>query len=116
MTRSSRPPEQRRPRADRYAIKVPVDYSSVDAFFTDFSANLNGGGMFVETESAAEPGQVVQLQFKLPGREDPLRVSARVAWVSDGKAESPPGMGVEFQDLSEETREAINDIVRSLRV
>ncbi len=112
-----RPPEgNERRRTERVAIKIPVDYSAVDAFFTEFSANINKGGIFIETEEPDEPETLVALQFRLPGRESPVSVMGRVAWVSDGKDGSPAGMGVEFHDLDSEVREIIDDVVRNLRV
>ena len=106
--------EERR-RHDRLALKVPVDYSSVDAFFTEFTTNINEGGMFIEMDTPPELGTDVALQFRLPGEEQPLQVEGRVAWISDGKADSPAGAGVEFKNLSAEAREQINRIVRDLR-
>jgi uncharacterized protein (TIGR02266 family) len=110
-----RKPVTERRRSERYALVLPVDYSAVDAFFTEFSANINEGGMFIETNEPAPLGTVIELQFRLPGLDRPLEVSATVAWLSDGKAESPAGMGVEFNELSPDAREAINSVVRKLR-
>ena len=99
----------------RTSLKIPVDYSAVDVFFTEFSANINEGGMFIETDTPAEIGTLVQLHFRLPGLQEPLQVSGRVAWVNEEKEEEGIGMGIEFQDLSLDTREQINRIVRKLR-
>ena len=104
-----------RRRHARTELKIPVDYSSVDAFFSEFSQNINEGGMFIEMEQPAELGTPVQLQFRLPGEESPLRVEGRVAWVSEKCEDSSAGVGIEFQNLSEESRRAINRIVRQLR-
>ncbi len=104
-----------RRRHDRAPIKIPVDYSAVDAFFTEFATNMNEGGMFVETASPAGIGSFVQLQFRLPGLDEPVHVDGRVAWVSDGKTDGPAGMGIEFQNLSRQARETINALVRRLR-
>jgi uncharacterized protein (TIGR02266 family) len=104
-----------RRRAGRFSLKIPVDYSAVDAFFREFCANINEGGMFVETEAPPEPGTLVQLQISLPGLEEPLPVAGRVAWVSEGKEGAPPGMGIEFVGLDPEARRTINAVVRSLR-
>ncbi len=106
-------PERRH--AGRTTLEIPVDYSTVDAFFTDFSANINGGGMFIETESPADPETEVQLSFRLPGGEEPVKVEGLVAWVSDGSTGQPQGMGIEFHSLSPETHERINAVARSLR-
>ena len=102
-------------RHERVALKIPVDYSSVDAFFTEFTSNINEGGMFVEMDDPPELGTQVQLQFRLPGQTEPVQVEGRIAWTSDGKDDSPGGVGIEFQNLSADVRETINSIVRQLR-
>ena len=104
-----------RRRHDRVPLKIPVDYTSVDAFFTEFSANINEGGMFVEMDDPPELGTLVQLQFDLPGRLGAVQVEGRIAWMSDGKDDSPAGVGVEFQNLPSNVRETINNVVRDLR-
>jgi len=102
-------------RHERADLKIPVDYSSVDAFFAEFSQNINEGGMFIEMERPVELDTPVQLQFRLPGEDRPVKVQGRVAWVSDGKGEQSRGVGIEFQNLEGETRDTINRIVRQLR-
>ncbi len=114
MRRPSRPDAERR-RAHRHEVKIPVDYSGVDAFFTEFCSNINDGGLFVETATPQEPDTSVQLQIRLPGLESPLSLAGRVAWTSDGKGETPSGMGVEFIGLDAQARETINSVVRRLR-
>ena len=101
--------------SERENIKIPVDYSAVDAFFSEFTTNINEGGMFIETETTPPLDTTVQLQVRLPDLERPIKLGGRVAWVSDGKAGTPPGMGIEFQDLTPELRGTINDLVRRLR-
>ena len=111
--------QERRTRADRRKssrepLLIPLDYSSVDAFFSEFASDINEGGMFIETDDPAELDELVQLQVRFPGLEEPVAVAGRVAWISDGK-ESPQGMGIEFQGLSNEARSAINSVVSRLR-
>ena len=110
-TRSGRERRQ----SERENIKVPVDYSAVDAFFSEFTTNINEGGMFIETDTPPALDTTVQLQVRLPDLPKPIKLGGRVAWVSDGKAGSPSGMGIEFQDLTPELRTLINDLVRRLR-
>lgn len=108
-------PERRQ--SKRTPLQIPVDYSSVDDFFSEMATNINEGGMFIETDQPGEIGELVKVQFRLPNTSEPAQVEARVAWVSrgeDGPA-GPAGMGVEFQDLSGEVRETLNALVRSLR-
>ena len=104
-----------RRRDTRVELKIPVDYSSVDDFFTEFTANINEGGMFVEIEKPPELDTVVQLQFRLPGTRKPVKVLGRVAWSKDEDPDGPSGVGIEFHDLSAELRDTINQVVRQLR-
>ena len=71
-----------RRRHERAELKIPVDYSSVDAFFAEFSQNINEGGMFIEMDRPVDLDTPVQLQFRLPGEDRPIQVQGRVAWVS----------------------------------
>jgi uncharacterized protein (TIGR02266 family) len=115
MPNSSRSSSSNRRRHERAELKIPVDYSSVDAFFAEFSQNINEGGMFIEMDRPVELDTPVQLQFRLPGEDHPVQVQGRVAWVSDGKGDSSRGVGIEFQNLEPDTRDRINRIVRQLR-
>jgi type IV pilus assembly protein PilZ len=104
-----------RRKSQRAELVVRVDYQTVDELFSDFARNINEGGIFVETETPPERGTSVDLQFRLPGEEEPVRVRGTVVRVSRGEGGDPPGMGIEFGDLDAATRERINGLVRSLR-
>jgi type IV pilus assembly protein PilZ len=95
---------------------VRVDYKTVDELFSEFARNINEGGMFVETDCPPEPGSPVALQFSIPGSDEPIAVMGRVVRTSAGDREEPPGMGIEFENLDAQSRELINQLVRSLRV
>ncbi len=105
--------EQRR--SARAPLVVRVDYSTVEALFSEFTANINEGGLFIETERPAPVGTVVSLQFRLPGSEEPIKVDGRVVWTSPERPNDVPGMGIEFEGLDREARARINALVRGLR-
>lgn len=106
-------PERRQsPRAD---FLVRVDYQTVDELFSDFARNINEGGMFVETDKPPAIGTEVSLQFRIPGSDEPVTSSGRVVRIAPARGGSPPGMGIEFDGLDEESRKRINELVRSLR-
>jgi uncharacterized protein (TIGR02266 family) len=109
------PARRERRGSQRKSLKIPVDYSSVDSFFTEMATNINEGGMFLETDAAAELDQLVKLAFRLPGLADPIEVEARVAWLSRGEGGSAPGIGLQFLELTDDVRETINRLVRTLR-
>ena len=104
-----------RRKSQRADLVVRVDYQTVDQLFSDFARNINEGGIFVETETHHETGTGVDLQFKLPGSDEPVRVKGVVVHVSDGRGAEPPGLGIEFEHLDNPTRQRINDLVRKLR-
>jgi len=106
-------PERRR--AERADLVVRVDYQTVDELFSEFARNINEGGVFVESESPHPLGTRVDLQFKLPGSDEPVQVTGSVVRTSPGSADEPSGMGIVFDDLDKETRQRINELVRRLR-
>jgi uncharacterized protein (TIGR02266 family) len=108
--------ETERRRSPRSPLVVRVAYSTVDALFTEFTKNVNEGGLFIETESPPPLDTRVALEFKLPGTDAPIRARGRVAWLrAASPEEGPAGMGVEFEQLGSEARESIDALVRQLR-
>ena len=107
--------EERR-RARRADVVVRVHYATVDELFSEFSRNINEGGLFIETDSPAPLETRVQLQFELPGSPEPVKATGRVVRHADVQMGEPPGMAVEFEELDPDARERINQIVAQLRV
>jgi uncharacterized protein (TIGR02266 family) len=104
-----------RRRSLRAPVVVRIEYATVDALFSDFTRNVNEGGVFIETDCPAELDSVVHLRFRLPGTRENIKVAGRVAWIEPGADGRPQGMGVEFENLSDADRERINAIVLRLR-
>ena len=105
-----------RRRSNRVGLLVRVDYKTVDELFSEFARNINEGGLFVETDTPPEIDSSVALQFAIPGSEDPIQVMGRVVRISGGDRHEPPGIGIEFEDLNQQSRELIDELVRNLRV
>ena len=112
---SSAPPVTDRRKSLRADLVIQVDYQTVDELFSEFTTDINEGGLFVETESPQPVGTVVALHFKLPGDEEPVRVSGRVVRASGGPVGQAEGMGIEFDALDSEARQRIDQLVRRLR-
>ena len=82
--------------------------------FSEFTRDINEGGLFIETEKPHQPGTEVSMQFHLPGSQEILQTLGRVVRVcTDGS--SPAGMGIEFDELTSLDRVKIDQIVRALR-
>jgi uncharacterized protein (TIGR02266 family) len=104
-----------RRRSPRSPLEVRVDYTTVDAFFSEFTRDINEGGIFVETEAPPPLESTVSLCFRLPGSPEAIKVDGRVVRISDGRADGPPGMAIEFENLDAVARRRIDEIVRTLR-
>lgn len=106
--------EERR-RANRARVTVRIDYATVDEMFSEFTRDINEGGLFIETEKPHQAGTEVSMQFHLPGSREVLQTVGRVVRVSNGAVGLPAGMGIEFDELTPDDRGKIDRIVRALR-
>jgi uncharacterized protein (TIGR02266 family) len=104
-----------RRRTTRTDLIVRIDYSTVDEFFSEFTRDINEGGLFIETEKPRPAGTEVTMHFQVPGSRDGIQTVGRVVRISSGDAQMPPGMGIEFDELTDEDQTVINSIVRSLK-
>ncbi len=105
---------RRFPRAEHV---FQVDYQTPESLFNEFAENISEGGLFIKTEKPLEVGTEITIEFLLPILEEPIRVKGRVEWHTDlpGVKHKHSGMGVSFQELSDEDKEKINRVVRELR-
>jgi hypothetical protein len=70
-----------------------------------FAVDLGLRGIFVERSQPLPRGEVVEVQFLLPGNAIPIAATGRVAWWHPAGARLvskslPSGLGVEFEELS----------------
>jgi c-di-GMP-binding flagellar brake protein YcgR len=71
------------------------------------SADVSGGGAFLRSDLLFEVGEVLHLEFDLPGGHH-IRADGRVVRVArGGQKDKYPGMGLEFVDLLPDDRAAI---------
>ncbi len=101
--------------AERAELMVQIDYSTVDEIFSEFTRDINEGGLFIETREPRPIGTEVALYFNLPGGGGGIETTGRVVRTTEGDATTPSGMGVEFDDLSTQDRGKIDRLVRTLR-
>ena len=104
-----------RRRTDRASVVVRIEYSTVDALFSDFTRNINEGGIFVETEAPIPLDEKIDLKLRLPVSNELVHVQGRVVRVEQATATSAAGIAVEFGQLDARARELINAAVRRLR-
>ena len=107
--------DDERRRSQRAPIEIAIQYESVDELFSEFTRNINEGGLFVATERPLEIDETVQLSFRLPGTQEAIHALGRVARVETKEQGGVAGIGIEFEQLDDSARAAINRLVRSLR-
>jgi uncharacterized protein (TIGR02266 family) len=90
----------------RVAIAVDIDLASESHFFSGLSGDVSEGGVFVQTYREIAVGSEVAVEFVLPGGH--VSAHGKVRWHRDKSDSSPPGVGIAFDDLSEEDRELIH--------
>ena len=112
MTRQVIQSERRRSQRER--AEILVRYESVDELFTEFTRDINEGGVFVATETPLGLDEPVELSFELPGGGESIHVTGRVVRVQS-KDEGAAGMAIAFDALDARARSAIDSLVRSLR-
>lgn len=102
-------------RSPRAPLVVRIAYSTVDALFSEFTRNVNEGGLFIETDNPPPTDTRVALQFKLPGSDLPIQARGRVTRIQQPGGDGPAGMGVEFENLGQDARALIDELVRGLK-
>ncbi|MCH2184614.1 TIGR02266 family protein [Myxococcota bacterium] len=107
--------ESERRKAERIQLVVRVEYSTIDDFFSEFSRDINQGGLFIETSRPLSLGSEVMMRFNLPGGDDVIETVGHVVRISHGDGQEPPGMGLEFEKLRNDDRIRIDRLVRMLR-
>lgn len=105
-------------RAPRVEYELPVAYSSVSGFVTDWAVNLSRGGLYINTDKPLPVETVVRLLVTLPGAHFPVELMGRVTRVNAMgavAANQAPGMALEFVDVDDDKRSRIGEFVERLR-
>lgn len=101
--------------AKRVKMSASIDMASDSNFYGGFSTDISAGGVFVATVYALPVGAEVDLSFTLPSGAK-IEVHGAVRWtreVNDKIPDSFPGVGIQFINLNERDRKAIEQFVAS---
>lgn len=89
--------------------------ADLDELHQGWIRNINSGGCFIETTELLPIDYRINIQFSPEDNDDLIMCRARVAWVNHPEwikcEQLPPGMGVQFVDLEEETAKRIQDYI-----
>ena len=104
--------------AKRIKVHINVYYGPYqNTTITGYCLDISVGGLYLKTELALSVDEHISLIMHLPNRLDPVTCNAKVAWINPAigsrKPELPPGVGVEFLDLTTEELDSISSFIRS---
>ena len=109
-SRDQGPPPRREDRRAGYVVQVK--YRNAGHLLVHYCTNLSRGGVFVSCEDPLPPGSSVALELQLPGRDQPVVVSAQVRWTrAEANADGPPGMGLSFEHIERLLGDYIDELV-----
>jgi phosphoserine phosphatase RsbU/P len=104
--------------SSRFAVRIHIHYGTPpQQLLEDYAVNLSTGGVFLETEHLLAAGTPLTVQFLLPKGGRQIECQARVVWINNPelprKPDLPPGVGLQFRDLSLESLDLIRDYIRA---
>ncbi len=95
----------------RVPLAVKVEFRTDSSFLVAYSVNLSRGGIFLETDYAAEVGSEIPLEFHAPGLGS-IHLVGRIAWRrTEADSDGPAGLGVAFQQVDDELGKRIDYLV-----
>jgi uncharacterized protein (TIGR02266 family) len=104
--------------APRILVDIEVDYACEDTYLFAYITDMSAFGIFVRTNAPEPKGTELHLRFTPPGEAKSLAVEGRVVWLNPYRPgdmdNTHPGMGIEFVNLDELTRERLVELVRKI--
>ncbi len=102
----------------RFKVRLAIFYGQKQQrLMTDYAVNMSTGGIFIETENILPVDTPLFVEFMLPASDLLIACEARVAWTNETRdlksSILPPGMGLQFLNLSLENIHAIRDFLNT---
>ncbi len=95
------------------ASKVTIRKHGLDDLVA-YTRDVGMGGVFIETSQAFEMGDRLEVLLSAPSMWEPLVLRASVCRIETPREDSPGGVGLQFQDLSESQSVALGELTASL--
>jgi uncharacterized protein (TIGR02266 family) len=92
----------------RVAVSVDIHFTSESHFFTGLSGDISEGGLFLSTYRPLSIGSEVEVEFSLPASDRTVVARGKVRWLREHSEDHPRGVGISFEELSDEDRERIH--------
>jgi len=98
-------------RATRKRLELPVHLKvpSVESAVDSKLVNISKTGMFIATQHPPAIGTLIDIELELPDGKLLIHATGKV--VRHESAREPPGIGVQFENVSYEAQELIDQIL-----
>ena len=103
----SKLPKERR-RHTRKSFITVVDFASQGRFYREFIKDISGSGLYIQTTRPFSVGQDVVLTFPFPDSQKHVKITARIARVTD------EGIGLQFNTGSSRDEFSIRSLLKKL--
>jgi uncharacterized protein (TIGR02266 family) len=99
-----------------YDLQVDIEGDNIP--YTGMIKDISSGGLFITTDEDHDVGDIVQLRFTFPTLESAIDCKGRVQWLRDRytAGDMAQGVGVQFVNLPEDARLAINAFISDKEV
>lgn len=105
-------PDERKER--RYPLSLKVTYRDFDRFFTEYTANISRGGMFIRTETPHERGSLIDLLLYVSGLDEPIKISGEVVHRDCfNRNMEDAGIGVKFISIDKKSKKMLLNFIKS---
>lgn len=98
----------------RIGLNVDIGIQTGNNFYTGFTEDISEGGLFVATYDFKPIGTKLNVTFTLPNGHI-VMATGTVRWIREFNPLTPdvqPGMGIQFDELSPQDRNQINEYIR----
>jgi len=109
-----------RRKEERHSTRFRLDYRHATGgnFLFEYTQNISTGGIFIETNEPLPVGSEVEMRFQPPGGDDVLELTGKVMWINPYRPDSEdnlnPGMGIQFENLSDEDKADLAALVKTI--
>ncbi len=98
---------------ERIDTNIEIQFKEKGSFTRSYMLNVSNGGLFIKTTQPLPLEAKVNLLVTLPETSEAMNIIGRVVWINPKAGDNifPPGMGIQFLDLSKEHKDIIKAFV-----
>ena len=93
----------------RKACDIPINYATRNRVYSDKIADISKNGLFIETKTPINVGEVIMLSFNMQGYDRPFKIKGEVAHSNQR------GIGVEFKEANLYIAEMLGALVERIK-